>query len=153
MAPPRSPGKSSPKNNKVTSPTGSPSNKAALRKNVVVETINTLEEFGNIMETENRLVVLDVFSAWCGPCKQMHPTFKALQANIDEFSERVVLYEVELTTIPSFLTELNFKESSQPRFLFYLKGKLEHMIDEINAPEILRTIDEFMPSVFDVQED
>lgn len=115
-------------------------------KEIVQSGLNE-EDFRAIIENpdDKRLHIVDVFTNWCGPCQQMVPTFKNLQVNIDMFEDRVTIIQVDRETVNEYKEKFPF--TSKPRFLFYQRGQLIKEIDGVNAPEILRTIDQYIPSV------
>jgi len=109
----------------------------------IVQKLTSKEEFDNMLETEKRLLVVDVYSEWCGPCVQMTPTFQTLTVSIEAFTSRVHLVCIERKLHPDLAEK--YPESSKPQFLFYDKGKCVNEIDRVDAPAILRTIEEYIP--------
>eukprot|EP00746_Dinoflagellata_sp_MGD_P003391 gnl/MRDRNA2_/MRDRNA2_106591_c0_seq1.p1 gnl/MRDRNA2_/MRDRNA2_106591_c0~~gnl/MRDRNA2_/MRDRNA2_106591_c0_seq1.p1 ORF type:complete len:124 (+),score=26.69 gnl/MRDRNA2_/MRDRNA2_106591_c0_seq1:92-463(+) len=114
-------------------------------KEMIVNGMNE-EDLRALIENpdDKRLHIVDVYTNWCGPCQQMVPTFKNLQVNIDFFEDRVTITQIDRDTIPEFKEKYPF--TSKPRFLFYQHGNQIKEIEGLNAPEILRTVDEFIPS-------
>jgi len=117
------------------------------KKNEVVFQVNSKEDFEHILENDPRLILVDLYSEWCGPCVQMTPTLKTLIVNIDSFERRVCPISMERTVVPSLAEK--YPESSKPRFLFYEHGKCVEVIERVDAPAILRAIDEYMPTEWD----
>jgi thioredoxin 1 len=74
-----------------------------------VTEIQNIEQFDAIVK-ENKLVVVDFFADWCGPCKMIAPVFKQLsgefsgikfvKVNVDQNHELASRYQV--SSIPSF---------------------------------------------------
>ena len=66
----------------------------------------------------NKLIVIDLWAEWCGPCKAMGPTFEELskemknitfaKLNVDENSN--IASELGVMSIPTFLIFKNGKE-------------------------------------------
>jgi len=116
----------------------------------IIDTVHNEDEFRAMVEDENgaaykKLMIVDVYTNWCGPCAQMVPTFKNLQVNVDNFEDRCQVLQVDREMIEEFKEK--YTATSKPRFLFYLQGQMVAEIDGLNAPAILRTIDEFIPSI------
>merc|ERR1719160_2332227 len=102
-------------------------------KEIIQTNLNEEDLRALIENTEDkRLHIVDVFTAWCGPCQQMVPTFKNLQVNVDDFENRVTITQVDRETIPEYKEKYAF--TSKPRFSFYQKGNLIKDIDGMNAP-------------------
>ncbi|CAK9104509.1 2-dehydropantoate 2-reductase (Ketopantoate reductase) (KPR) [Durusdinium trenchii] len=106
-----------------------------------------MEEFKAQVYKEGckKLHIVDVYTAWCGPCLSIVPTFKNLQMNIDYFEDRCTITQAERTCLPEF--EERFPETSKPRFLFYKEGEEVMQIEGLKAPEILKFIEENLPAI------
>ncbi|XP_067026139.1 thioredoxin-like [Acropora muricata] len=56
--------------------------------------LETKEDFGNFLkEAGEKLVVVDFFATWCGPCKKMSPTIKKLA---EEYADKVFFAKVDV---------------------------------------------------------
>jgi len=75
----------------------------------------------------------------------MVPTFKNLQVNVDNFEDRCQVLQVDRELVEEFKEK--YTATSKPRFLFYFGGQVMSEIEGMNAPAILRAIDEFIPSL------
>lgn len=79
-----------------------------------------------------KLVVVDFFATWCGPCRMMAPKFVA-------FSEKytdVVFFKVDVDKAGDLSAEYGI--SSIPAFFFFKDGKkLEEVIGASNKLETL----------------
>mmetsp|Transcript_64435 Transcript_64435/g.153826 ORF Transcript_64435/g.153826 Transcript_64435/m.153826 type:complete len:127 (+) Transcript_64435:66-446(+) len=92
-----------------------------------------------------KLHIVDVYTAWCGPCLSIVPTFKNLQLNVDAFEDRCTITQAERNVLPEY--EERFPETSKPRFLFYKGGEEVMQIEGLKAPEILKFIEENLPAI------
>lgn len=164
-----------------------------------IKEINSQEQFQEIVENENRngapgpapggmggtissgrLMIVDLYHTWYGPCEAIQPTFKTLAMNTDFFDSRALFTQMELSVVPEFhdkyapakegaegeapppeapkptsMAALGAKAPaapvatpqplSKPKFLFYKDGKLVSEVLGINAPDIIRAINEHMP--------
>ena len=52
-----------------------------------------MEKFNDIINSEN-LTLVDFFTTWCGPCKQMHPVLEQLKQELGD-SIRIVKLDVD----------------------------------------------------------
>lgn len=72
----------------------------------------TQDNFEREILSSSKPVIIDVYAVWCGPCQQMEPVFKELEAeigdkytfakiNVDEARELSIKYGV--TSVPTFI--------------------------------------------------
>mmetsp|Transcript_69577 Transcript_69577/g.175326 ORF Transcript_69577/g.175326 Transcript_69577/m.175326 type:complete len:127 (-) Transcript_69577:78-458(-) len=92
---------------------------------------------------DKRLHIVDVYTAWCGPCVSMVNTFKNLQTNVDNFEDRCSISQVERTAVPEYVDKV--PQTSKPHFLFYKGGEEVLFVEGLKAPEILKFIEENLP--------
>ena len=165
----------------------------------VIKDINSEEQFSDLIEAENkngapstapgglggtiatgRLLIVDLYHQWYGPCAAIAPTFKTLAMNTDFFDARALLTQMELSVVPEMLEKFSPEKEGEdgaaeaapepaapisfgakaagggapvkcpqplgkPKFLFYKDGKRVGEVMGINAPEILRLVEEHMP--------
>ena len=76
-----------------------------------VREIKTVEEWRSIIaENSERLVVMDFYAVWCGPCKAMAPAFKswaseyptALFCKVDVDKNRPTMEAAQIKAMPTF---------------------------------------------------
>ncbi|CAE8622365.1 unnamed protein product, partial [Polarella glacialis] len=105
----------------------------------------TVEDFKETIYKEGckKLHIVDVYTAWCGPCLSIVPTFKNLQVSVDQFEERCTISQVERSILPEYAER--FPETSKPRFMFYKFGVEVTVIEGLAAPAILKFIEENLP--------
>ena len=77
------------------------------------------EEFDKII-FENKLVVVDIFTTWCGPCKQMRPIFEDLSTKYNQ----IKFISVDLDRTEWLATHDDYGTDSIPTFLFIKSGRL-----------------------------
>jgi thiol-disulfide isomerase/thioredoxin len=109
--------------------------------------IESEEKYANEItnDTSSRLIMIDVFTDWCGPCKELLPTMKSLQMNTEMFDDRVAVYSIERTVIPALAEQI--EATSMPNFLFLKNGVEVEKIRGVNTPKIITTIQENMPAL------
>nr|CAX71379.1 thioredoxin 1 [Schistosoma japonicum]CAX77061.1 thioredoxin 1 [Schistosoma japonicum] len=77
--------------------------------------IETDDDFDSFLkENKDKLIVVDFFATWCGPCKKIAPAFEALSADrsalyvkvdVDKLEETAKKYDV--TAMPTFIVIKN----------------------------------------------
>jgi len=103
----------------------------AARKGVIVtETVSNSEEMA-VFLAKDGLCVIDVYQAWCGPCKPVQVLFKRLKTDIGADKIQFAMAECDK------MKELEiYRGSCEPLFLFYGGGQLVGMVQGCNAPII-----------------
>ncbi|NXI70729.1 TXND3 protein, partial [Anseranas semipalmata] len=86
------------------------------------------------------VVVIDVYQAWCGPCKAVVNLFRKLK---NEFSEDDVLH-FAVAEADSIETLQPFRNKCEPVFLFCVNGKIIAIVRGANAPLISKKITELV---------
>lgn len=94
-------------------------------------------EFNDII-TSNKLVVVDFFATWCGPCRALSPYIDELstnnhhilfaKANIDETP--VIANELYVKSLPCVIIFENGKEIN--RVVGFNKQKLQAIIENLS---------------------
>ncbi|XP_043484339.1 thioredoxin-2 [Leptopilina heterotoma] len=89
---------------------------------------------GQLTEAGNKLVVIDFFATWCGPCKSISP-------KIEEFSQEytdVVFVKVDVDECEEVASEYDI--TSMPTFIFIKNGEKLETVVGANAEKIKNTI-------------
>ena len=98
-------------------------------------------------ENNKKLLIVDCYPTWCGPCEALNPCYKKLRDEvIDEFEKRV---DVVLASQEK-LEELNndkFKVTCKPKLLLCLEGKIIHEINGPNIPELEENVRKYVPYI------
>ncbi|KAM9698548.1 thioredoxin domain-containing protein 3-like isoform 2-T2 [Dama dama] len=88
------------------------------------------------------LVVIDVYQAWCGPCKAMQTLFRKLKNELNEDE----LLHFAVAEADSIVTLQPFRDKCEPVFLFSVNGTIVAKIQGANAPlvnqKIITLVDE-----------
>jgi len=106
-------------------------------KNVVKITSHSeyLEKI-KIASEENKLVVVDFFAVWCGPCVRIAPKF----ADWSEEFPNVVFLKVDVDQLRE--TSESAVITCMPTFKFYKKGEVVKTIEGASTTEIVAAIKE-----------
>jgi len=78
--------------------------------------VNT-ETFNEEVVQSNKLVVIDFYAEWCGPCRQMSPHFEALST---ELQDTCKLVKVNIDNERDLAIKHSI--SSIPTLIFYKNG-------------------------------
>ncbi|KAF8534719.1 thioredoxin-like protein [Trichophaea hybrida] len=84
----------------------------------MVQQISTREQYDNVLEKAgDKLVVIDFFATWCGPCKIIAPQVEKLSKEFEE----VEFYKLDVDEHQQIAAELAVR--AMPTFLFFKNGK------------------------------
>jgi len=84
-----------------------------------VNEINSKSSFNTSLESE-RLIVLDCFATWCGPCKVIAPEVAKFSES-EAYKEKVEFYKVDVDKVPDLAQELNVR--AMPTFMLFKGGE------------------------------
>ncbi|MHA1341158.1 MAG: thioredoxin family protein [Promethearchaeota archaeon] len=76
-------------------------------------------DFQKILE-ENKYVIVDIYTTWCGPCKMMRPIFEQLSAEY----EQIKFISIDLDQTPWLGSHPKYGTDAIPTFLFFKDKKL-----------------------------
>lgn len=110
-----------------------------------VKTTNEFNSYITDTNADNKYVIVDFYTNWCGPCKRFAPTYKEfsekyknvtfLKVNADDLSEVSDLYKV--TALPTFIM---FQVGKTAPLYVPVTGadktKVEAMLKSVNKTEI-----------------
>eukprot|EP00928_Gymnodinium_smaydae_P076910 TRINITY_DN60007_c0_g1_i1.p1 TRINITY_DN60007_c0_g1~~TRINITY_DN60007_c0_g1_i1.p1 ORF type:complete len:127 (-),score=35.90 TRINITY_DN60007_c0_g1_i1:123-503(-) len=106
-----------------------------------------MEEFQKLIgdETDKRLHIVDIYTAWCGPCASIVPTWKNMQTGVDYFEDRCTITQMERTSVSEYAERV--PETSKPHFIMYKGGQEVKFIEGLRAPEMLAFIMDNLPAL------
>ena len=97
----------------------------------VVVAVNSEAEYHTALEAAGeRLVLVDCYADWCGPCRAIAPAFKAFA---DEYRD-VVFLKVDVDKAPGVSKQL--KVMAMPTFVFVRSGKRVGSVTGASAARI-----------------
>ena len=85
--------------------------------------------------------IIDFHATWCGPCKQLAPTLKALAA---EYGDEIYIYKVDVDKEPDIARAYGIR--SVPSLLFIPNSDEKPKMGQGNIPKasLKKEIDEFL---------
>jgi thioredoxin 1 len=76
-------------------------------------------KFEDIVNQGDKLVLVDFFADWCGPCKSLSPVLERIAR---ENSQKLNVIKINIDKNPALATTLNIR--SVPSLLLYRSGKI-----------------------------
>eukprot|EP01080_Neovahlkampfia_damariscottae_P006996 gene6996-11162_t len=100
--------------------------------------VNTDEEYIKLMNgNPGKLIVVDFYADWCGPCKQVAPYFKQFSTQY----KNVIFLKVNVDELQRTSQQAGIR--AMPSFLFMKDGKKVHFVEGANLQELQKTIEKF----------
>ncbi|XP_024413689.2 thioredoxin domain-containing protein 3 [Desmodus rotundus] len=109
---------------------------AGKKREVQLQAVINNQSLWDEMLHNKGLTVIDVYQAWCGPCKAMQTLFRKLK---NELNEDEILHFV-VAEADNIVTLQPFRDKCEPIFLFSVNGKIIAKIEGANAPLVNKKI-------------
>lgn len=88
----------------------------------------------NVLATSHeRLVLVDVWAAWCGPCKALAPLLEEV-ARVE--GERTAVFKLDADAEPELTAQLEVR--ALPTILFYRRGEIVDRLVGLHAVAAIR---------------
>ncbi|KTW32740.1 thioredoxin [Pneumocystis jirovecii RU7] len=87
---------------------------------MVVQEIQTVQEYERIVEHSGNIVIVDFYATWCGPCKAIGPIFTSLSEH-PKFLGNIVFARINVENVRSVASKV--RVTSMPTFVVFVKGK------------------------------
>lgn len=95
----------------------------------------TLLSLKQLLSEERRLVVIDFFAEWCGPCKRIAPEVAQLET---KYNNRILVLKIDVDVCDDIAAE--FSIQSMPTILFIKEGRIVETVVGANMTAIHRAI-------------
>lgn len=95
--------------------------------------------------------VVEIYSAWCGPCKSVLPTFRRIRVERDDESALLFL-TCEAEKIDFLEAAKDHRGKAEPLFLLYRNGQLKGKVSGANTPQLTTLIYDITPSNAEVDD-
>ncbi|KAH8409269.1 hypothetical protein KR009_011676, partial [Drosophila setifemur] len=89
-------------------------------------------------QAQDKLVVIDFFANWCGPCKVIAPKLEELA---QQYSDRVVVLKVNVDDNEDITVEYNI--TSMPTFVFIKGGVVLEFLVGGNSDKLAKFMEKF----------
>ncbi|XP_055850985.1 thioredoxin-2 [Episyrphus balteatus] len=93
---------------------------------------------GQLTAAGSKLVVVDFFAPWCGPCKVIAPRLDELAA---QYGDKVVVIKVDVDECEDIAMEYNI--SSMPTFVFIKNGAKLYSFSGANGDNLAKHFAEY----------
>ncbi|EDX01136.1 thioredoxin-T [Drosophila yakuba] len=90
---------------------------------------------------EGKLVVIDFYANWCGPCKIIAPKLEELA---EQYSDRTVVLKVNVDENEDIAIEYNV--TSMPTFVFIRAGDVLDVFVGCNAEKLSKSMEKYAAS-------
>lgn len=92
---------------------------------------------------DERLVMIDFWAGWCGPCKQIAPSIELAS---EEFAERLVVAKANVDENPDLASKYGVR--SIPSLLFFKGGELvDRQVGAVSKPKLWEKIEDTLTRV------
>lgn len=115
--------------------------------------VESVEHFKELVESsESKLVLIDCYASWCGPCVALHPTLLKMWNDYTSANERVTIATCDMEKYGKEIQAL-FPENGMdvtkngclPLFLVVRFKSLTNHISGVDAPQLLTYIQTNIP--------
>lgn len=108
---------------------------AGKKKDIILQiTIDNQEQWEETLSSKG-LIVVDIYQAWCGPCKTTVSLFRKIK---NELGDDLLLFAVAEADSIDALEK--YRGKCEPTFLFFAGGDLVAVVRGANAPLLQKTI-------------
>lgn len=104
-----------------------------------VKELTCARSYYSLLEKEDKLVVIDFYADWCGPCRRMAPYIEQLSE--DKEYENVVFFKINIEKLDKLSD--NEGVTSLPTFLFYKSGQKIAKVVGASKQEFDEVLDEY----------
>jgi len=107
--------------------------------------INGLDDYVNYINNDKRVIIVDFFASWCGPCKKLSPILDQLS---QKYSKEIAVLKVNADEDSQLPTDQQlvpiFKVSSLPTVFFVKGGQFQqgddYRIEGFNLAQLLKCL-------------
>lgn len=89
-------------------------------------------------KSENKMVFMDVYAVWCGPCKLMDKTTFSDSLVAKKFNVEFISYKVNAEDVPGRVIVQKYMVNAFPTYLFFSPpGELVNRLEGVFPPKLL----------------
>ena len=90
----------------------------------------TDENFEELVINSDKLVIVDFWAEWCGPCKMLNPVIEELS---NDFADKAIIAKVNVDESPNIAQKYSVR--SIPSLLFFSKGSVIEQLIGVSSKE------------------
>ncbi|KAK3311830.1 thioredoxin-like protein [Apodospora peruviana] len=108
-------------------------------------TVHNIETVSQFKETiaKNKVVLLDAFAVWCGPCKAIAPQI-AKWSESEEFKDKIYFAKFDVDHLPDLAQDLGVR--AMPTFFVFKDGDKVDDFLGANPPALLNLLKKNTPA-------
>src|SRR5574344_1960028 len=109
------------------------------RKHIMALEVND-SNYSEVVEKEEKLVVLDFWAQWCGPCRQIGPIIEELA---EEYSGKVVIGKVDVDASSEITSKFSIRNI--PTVIFLKGGQIvDKLVGAQSKTKFVDTINKYL---------
>ena len=109
----------------------------------MIKNILTPDDFKDIMEVQNKLIILKFGSTWCGPCRKIQPYLE----NLSEEYKDCIFCSIDIDNIDTELILKKFNIESVPQFFLIKDTEIVYEQSGIDKMVLTYNINKFKKSI------
>ncbi len=93
-----------------------------------------------VLNNEKKLVIVDFFATWCGPCQMLTPILNEIDK---EYEDKVVIYKVDVDESQD--CAMRYGVTAMPTLIFFKdKNEVERQVGYLKKEELLEIINNYI---------
>ncbi|KAI5847445.1 thioredoxin [Tricharina praecox] len=126
-------------NNTLHQTLNTPRNFTTSTAKMTVIKIEAADTYAQALEeSKTKLVVIDFFAVWCGPCRVIAPKVDAFS---NDYAEKASFYKLDVDEHQQIAAELEVR--AMPTFLFFKDGKKVSEVVGANPSALKAALDKY----------
>ena len=81
----------------------------------------TMKEAQTVAEKEKKMVFIDFYTTWCGPCKMMHPILEDVKKRL---GDKVIILKIDVDVPANRQPVYLYHIQSVPTLMLFKQGKV-----------------------------
>jgi thiol-disulfide isomerase/thioredoxin len=91
-------------------------------------------------KTDNKMIFVDAFTKWCGPCKRLQNTVFTTKEAGDFYNQNFINFKIDMETQAGIEFGVKYPVGAYPT-LFYINHKGEVVYSNVGSPDVQRLIE------------